>query len=84
MKRGILYAPDYAINAGGLINIYYEGGQAGVGGYNKQAAFDHCAKIGATVAQILERSKAEKKPSFLIADTIVEEKLAKARAAQAR
>src|SRR6185437_7038086 len=35
MKRGIVYAPDYAINAGGLINIYYEGGAAGAGGYSR-------------------------------------------------
>ncbi len=82
MKRGILYAPDYAINAGGLINIYYEGGQAGQNGYSKEAAFAHCERIGQTVAQILERAAAEKKPTFLMADQIVEERLAKARAAK--
>ncbi len=80
LKRGIVYAPDYAINAGGLINIYYEGGQAGRSGYNKQAAFDHCQKIGQTVAQILERAAVEKKPTSQMADQMVEERLAKARA----
>ena len=34
-KRDILYAPDYAINAGGLINVANE-----LEGYNRQRAFD--------------------------------------------
>ncbi|MFK9236774.1 amino acid dehydrogenase, partial [Escherichia coli] len=25
LERGVLYAPDYVINAGGIIDIYYEG-----------------------------------------------------------
>ncbi|SJZ90417.1 leucine dehydrogenase [Cetobacterium ceti] len=32
-ERGILYAPDYVINAGGLINVYHE-----LNGYNKENA----------------------------------------------
>jgi len=82
MKRGIVYAPDYAINAGGLINIYHEGvGHSDAkGGYNRQRAFDHVAKIEQTITQILERASAEKLPSYLVADRMAEERVNKARA----
>ncbi len=76
-KRGMIYAPDYAINAGGLINIYHEGGMSG--GYNKQEAFDHIAQIGRTIAQILDRSEAERQPAHVVADRIAEERFMKRR-----
>ena len=72
MKRGVVYAPDYAINAGGLINIYYE--SPAKGGYQKEKAFEHVARVGKTVFDILERSKVEKQPSHLIADSMAEER----------
>lgn len=75
MRRGIVYAPDYAINAGGLINIYYE--EAKQGGYSKKRAFDHVAQIENTIALILERSKSEKVPSHVIADRMAEERIQK-------
>ncbi len=78
MRRGIVYAPDYAINAGGLINIYYEGYESG--GYNKTKAFEHVERIGKTITEILDRSKAEKQPSYLVADKIAEERVARAKA----
>lgn len=77
MKRGILYAPDYAINAGGLMNIYHE---SMVGnGYDKARAFDHIAKIGQTIDQILVRSKEEKLPPSFVADRIAEERVRNAK-----
>ncbi len=76
MKKGMVYAPDYAINAGGLINIYHESSYF-PGGYNKQAAFDYTTKIGPTITQILDRAEAEKIPPHLVADRIVEERLGK-------
>lgn len=80
MRRGIVYAPDYAINAGGLINIYHEGHTSG--GYNKNRAMDHVAKIGPTIEMILERAKAERMPSHVIADKIAEERVIAARKAR--
>lgn len=82
MRRGIVYAPDYAINAGGLINIYYEGGAAGAHGYNRKKAFDHVAGIERTIADILDRAKAEKLPSYLVADRMAEERVERARQAR--
>lgn len=81
MRKGLVYAPDYVINAGGLINIYYEGHEAVVtGGYSRAKAFAHIGRIGDTVQKILERSKSEELPSQVIADRIAEERVTKARA----
>jgi len=67
-RRGIFYAPDYVINAGGLINIAEE-----LGGYNREKAFDHIAKIYQTVIEIIRRSKEEKEEPFIMANHIAEE-----------
>jgi leucine dehydrogenase len=75
VKRGISYAPDYAINAGGLINIYNE---TLPGGYNKARAFGQVAKIEQTIAEILRRSDADRLPPQLVADQIAEERIRKA------
>ncbi len=39
-ERGILYAPDFVINAGGLINVYCE-----MDGYNRERALRMCDTI---------------------------------------
>ena len=75
-QRGMIYAPDYAINAGGLMNIYHE--SMVEGGYQRQRAFAHIAKIGETIDQILTRATAEKTPANLVADRIAEERVKRA------
>jgi leucine dehydrogenase len=72
--RGILYAPDYAINAGGLINVAQE-----VVGYDEAAARDKTLKIHTTIAEIVQRSEKLKAPTYKVADMLVEERLAAAR-----
>ena len=67
-QRGILYAPDYVINAGGIIDIYYEGP-----GYEWARVEAHLQKIGVTLTQIFERSAKERRPTFEIADVLAEE-----------
>ena len=54
LQRGILYAPDFAINAGGVINIAHERE-----GYNRDKAYAHVAKIYDTIKNILEVSASE-------------------------
>lgn len=71
--RGILYAPDYAINAGGLVNVAQE-----VKGYDAKASRDKTMEIYNTIYDICERSKKLNAPTYKVADIIVEEKLAKA------
>ncbi len=76
-KRGIVYAPDYAINAGGLINVAQEWA-----GYDEAKARARTTQIYDTILEILSRAKAEGSRPEVVADRIVEERLAKARAAR--
>jgi len=71
--RGILYAPDYAINAGGLINVAQE-----VQGYDAKAAREKTLRIYDTILDIAERSQRLNAPTYKVTDIIVEEKLAAA------
>ena len=54
VKKGILYAPDYVINAGGLINVANE-----LEGYNKEKAFNQAEKIYETLMGVFKRAKTE-------------------------
>lgn len=69
--RGITYAPDYVVNAGGLIDVADEGP-----GYDPQAVLDHCAGIAATVTRVLVRADREGQAPADIADRMAEERLA--------
>jgi leucine dehydrogenase len=69
--RGIFYAPDYAINAGGLINVADE-----YAGYDASRARKKTLHIYETISSILIRSKSEASPPEIIADKLVEEILA--------
>jgi leucine dehydrogenase len=74
-RRRILYAPDYVINAGGLINIACE-----MEGYQKNRAEERVAGIAQILTRVFARAKDEKITPLDAADRIVEERLAKARA----
>jgi leucine dehydrogenase len=50
--RGIVYAPDFLINAGGIITVYAE-----VAGYNMQKTMEETAKIYDTTLNILNTAK---------------------------
>ena len=51
---GILYAPDFLINAGGLINVYSE-----LNGYNREEALAQTTKIYDTTLEIFEKAERE-------------------------
>ena len=69
--RGILYAPDYAINAGGLVNVAQE-----VLGYDEAKSRAKTLKIYDTIFDIAERSAKLRAPTYKVADIMVEERLA--------
>jgi leucine dehydrogenase len=71
MDRNILYAPDYVINAGGLIDVAYE---RQPGGYNREKMLRHIERIDDTLSEIFERADAAGKASNVIADQIAEER----------
>ncbi len=70
--RGILYAPDYAINAGGLVNVAQE-----AKGYDASVATKKTLEIFDTILDIAQRSERTQTPSYRVADIMVEERLAK-------
>jgi leucine dehydrogenase len=53
--KGILYAPDFLINGGGIINVYYEV----IGNYNQERAYKHAEKIYDTLLNIFETAQRE-------------------------
>jgi leucine dehydrogenase len=78
--RGILYAPDYVINAGGVINISHEFGPSGTA-YDRAAAFAHVDRIHDTLMTIFKRADAEGVPTNVAADRIAEERFRLSRVA---
>ncbi|CAM3551311.1 MULTISPECIES: Leu/Phe/Val dehydrogenase [Pseudoalteromonas] len=69
-EKGILYAPDYVINAGGIINVYYETKPEG---YDEAAATKHVEGIYDTLTEIFKRSEDEKVSTHIIADKLAQE-----------
>ena len=68
--RGVLYAPDYAINAGGIIDVCAERL-----GEDAASVRGRVERIGLTLARIFERAEAEGLPTHVIADRLAEERL---------
>lgn len=69
-ERGILYAPDYVINAGGIINIAHEGPD-----YDQDRAFAHVTRIGTTLTDLFRRADQEGLPTGAMADRMAAEVL---------
>jgi leucine dehydrogenase len=67
-ERGILYAPDYVVNAGGIINVAYEVG----GDYDARAVEAHIAHIPATLEQIFEEAASERLTPDVVADLMAQ------------
>ena len=70
-ERGILYAPDYVINAGGLINVADE-----LEGYNRERARKRVMRIRDSVERIIAISKRDGVPTNVAADTLALERIA--------
>jgi leucine dehydrogenase len=70
MQKGIIYAPDFMINAGGLINCYVE-----LHGYDKDKAMRQAEEIYSTTETIINRSEIEKIPTYKIANKMAEERI---------
>jgi leucine dehydrogenase len=75
MRLGILYAPDFVINAGGLMNVAAE---LAPGGYDRAATMAKVDEIPATLTAILERAKAEKRSTVDVAEAIAAERISAA------
>ncbi len=80
--RGLIYAPDYVINGGGIINVAGE-----IRALDAGEAFDPAwvegklSRLMDTLAEVLDRSADERRPTHEIAGEIARSRIAEARAA---
>jgi leucine dehydrogenase len=70
-RRGILYAPDYIINAGGIINLSCEIGMA----YDPELAREKTERIYESMEQVIRISREEGISTAQAADRLAEERL---------
>jgi leucine dehydrogenase len=69
-KRGILYAPDYAVNAGGVMNVSLE-----IDGYNRERAMRMMRTIYHNLGRIYEIAERDAIPTYKAADRLAEERI---------
>jgi leucine dehydrogenase len=69
-RRGILYAPDFVANAGGVINVYSE-----IAGWSSQRALRKADEIYDTTLGVFEIAREQKIPTHLAADRLAERRL---------
>jgi leucine dehydrogenase len=72
MRAGILYAPDYVINAGGIISVSHEYR----GDATPAQVKAEIERIPGRLTEIFERARRESRPTSAIADEIARERLA--------
>jgi leucine dehydrogenase len=69
-RRGILYAPDYVANAGGVINVYSE-----LAGWDAERSLRKADEIYDTILGVFEIARSEKIPTYEAADRLAERRL---------
>lgn len=70
-EMGLVYAPDYVINAGGVINVADE-----LQGYNRERALKKVETIYDNIMRVFEISERDRIPSYKAADRMAEERIA--------
>jgi leucine dehydrogenase len=73
-EMGIVYAPDYVINAGGVINVADE-----LYGYNSERAMKKVEQVYNNVERVIEIAKRDNLPTYVAADRMAEERIEKMR-----
>ncbi|SDX70092.1 MULTISPECIES: Leu/Phe/Val dehydrogenase [Salimicrobium] len=73
-KKGVIYTPDYVLNAGGVINVADE-----LNGYNKDRAMKKVETIYDNVSQVFEISRRDNIPTNEAADRLAEERIERMR-----
>jgi leucine dehydrogenase len=74
-RRGTLYVPDYALNAGGIVDIAYHRQ-----GKSRTEMLAHVARIARTLTEIFERAGATGEPTYRVADQLAEERFSRIQA----
>ncbi len=70
---GILYAPDYVINAGGVIQV---GDELHPDGWSQARVTARVEGIGDRLAAVFQRARADRLPTAVAADRVAEERIA--------
>lgn len=70
LDKGIIYAPDYVINAGGIINIASE-----LEGYNEDRALQNAGNIYNTITDILNYSEEHGIPAHVASNDLAEKRI---------
>lgn len=70
LERGIVYAPDFLVNAGGLINVYSE-----YIGYNRDRAFSQTENIYKVCLDLLQHAREENIHTQLAATRLAEKRI---------
>lgn len=73
-QKGMVYAPDYVINSGGVINVADE-----LAGYNQQRAMRKVETIYDSLLKVFEISKRDCIPTNIAADRMAEERISAAK-----
>ena len=73
-SKGMIYAPDYVINAGGVINVADE-----LNGYNKERALKKVEGIYQNIEKVLSIAKRDQIPTYKAADRMAEERIERMR-----
>ncbi len=68
--RGILYAPDYVANAGGVINVYSE-----LAGWTRERSLRKADEIYDTLLGVFELAREQGIPTYVAADRMAERRL---------
>lgn len=74
MEMGILYAPDFVINGGGVTNVAEEYSPSG---YQRDRAYARVSKIFDKLLKVFEIAKREGIPTYKAADLMAEERINK-------
>ena len=69
-SQGMLYAPDYVINGGGLINVNAE-----LHGWTLERARNKAGEIYDSILRVFDIAREERIPSYLAADRLAEERI---------
>ena len=69
-EKGILYAPDYVANAGGVINVYSE-----LAGWSSARSFRKADEIYDTILKVFAIAKTDKVPTYVAADRLAEQRI---------
>ena len=78
-EMGIIYTPDYVINAGGVINVADE-----LYGYNRDRSMKKVEQIYDNVQKVIEIAKRDSIPTYLAADRMAEERIEKIRSSRSQ